>query len=210
MGTQCAIKFLIVDLLDFASDVRLKLSRNHTFTNLAIVTNVSICQRWEMTFCTNVLEASCTNWDHQCPQNIKIHGINIHNSNQYLNFLIRKFSTHDNYFKFQHTSKLVVTSWSFILLLGFSQPFNSCSIRSTNHKDGSMVSYQLLFTKPRASNVFDQHCCRVANIIRLTQLHVMCIKHRIKWQCLCINTTQPIYNHQDKNIGKSTIYPSDH
>jgi len=62
--TQHVVKFCTVDLLDFASNARLRLSKNHTFTDLAIVTNVFICERCEMTLLTNVLEASCTNWDY--------------------------------------------------------------------------------------------------------------------------------------------------
>jgi hypothetical protein len=38
-----------------------------------------------------------------------------------------------------------------------------------------------MFTKPRVSNVFDQHCCRVTNTIHLNQLHVLCKKLKIKW-----------------------------
>jgi hypothetical protein len=143
-----------------------------------------------------------------CNHNIKSHGINIHNSLHYFYFLIKKFSTH-KYFKFEHTSKLVVKFWPFVLLLWI--PFNSYNIRSRNHKDGNIVSYQLLFTKSKASNVFYQHCCKVANIIHLNQLHVLRKwQLRIKWQCMCIISTQPICNYQDKSFGKSPIYHSDH
>jgi hypothetical protein len=37
---------------------------------LAIINNVSICEVWEMTFLTNILKASSTNWDYQCPHNL--------------------------------------------------------------------------------------------------------------------------------------------
>ncbi len=83
-------------------------------------------------------------------------------------------------------------------VVDFNQPFNNYNIRSRNHKDGNIVCYQLLFTKPRASNVFDQHCCRVAYTIHLNQLHVLCKELKINWQCMCIITTQPICHYQDK------------
>jgi hypothetical protein len=86
----------------------------------------------------------------------------------------------------------------------FNQPFNIYNIRSRNHKDGSIVSYQLLFTKPRASNVFDQHCCKVAYTIHLNQLHVLCKELKIKWQCMCIITAQPICHYQDKKHWQIT------
>ncbi len=68
--TQGVINFFIIDLLDFASNAKLKLNRNHTFADLAIINNVSICEVWEMTFLTNILKASSTNWDYQCPHNL--------------------------------------------------------------------------------------------------------------------------------------------
>ncbi len=69
--TQHVVKFFIADLFDFASNVRLRLNKNHIFRNLAIVTNVFICEKWEMTFLTNVLKTSYTNWDYQCPHNLQ-------------------------------------------------------------------------------------------------------------------------------------------
>ncbi len=127
--------------------------------------------------------------------NTKSHGINICNALHCFYFLIRKFST-KKYSKFEHTSKLVVKFWPFVLfIVDFNQPFNSCNMKSKNHKDGSILNYQLLFTKPRASNVFDQHYCRATNTIHFNQLHALCKKLWIKWQCLCIITTQPICNY---------------
>ncbi len=141
--------------------------------------------------------------------NIKSHGVNIYNSLHCFYFLIRKISTH-KYFKFEHSSKLVTKLTLYPLVMDFNQHFNNYSIKNMNHKDGNIVNYQLLFTKLRASNVFDQHCCRVANTIHLNQVHVLCKELKIKWQCMCIITTQPIYNYQDKSLGKLPIYPSDH
>ncbi len=89
------------------------------------------------------------------------------------------------------------------LVVDFNQHFNNYNIRRRNHKDGSIVSYQLLFTKPRASNVFAKHCYRVANTIHLNQLHVLCKDFKVKWQCMCIITTQPICNYQDKSLNRS-------
>jgi hypothetical protein len=62
--TQCVVKLFIANLFDFASNAKLKFNKNCTLIDLAIVTNVSIYDRWDMTFFTNVLEASCTNWDY--------------------------------------------------------------------------------------------------------------------------------------------------
>jgi len=63
-----------------------------------------------------------------------------------------------------------------------------------NHKDGSMVSYQLLFTKPRASNVFDQHCCKAANIVQLNQLHVIVHNFQDKMTML-VKSIHEKHNH---------------
>ncbi len=41
-------------------------------------------------------------------------------------------------------------------------------------KNGNIISYQLSFTKPKTSNVFDQHYYKVANIVQINQLHVLC------------------------------------
>jgi len=65
---QHVVKFFTTDPLDFISNVKLRLNRNHTLTNLAIVTNFFICERWEMTFLTNIIETSYTHWDSMSPQ----------------------------------------------------------------------------------------------------------------------------------------------
>jgi hypothetical protein len=142
MGCTCVIKFLTTNLVDFVSNVKLRLNKNHTLTNLVIVTNISICEIWEMTFLTNILKASYINWDYQCPRatynhNIKIHGFNIHNSFHYFYFQIRKFSTH-KWFKFQHTSKLVGKSWPFVLLLWTS--FNLLIVVTSGARIVKMVA----------------------------------------------------------------------
>ncbi len=124
---------------------------------------------------------------------------NIRNSFHYFYFLIRSF---------QHTSNSnfnIPQSWLWnldreiltlcLLVMDFNQPFNKCNIGNGNHKNGNIVSYQLLFTKPKTSNVFYHHCCRVVSIVQHNQFHVSCIELKIKWQCLCIIIAQPIYNH---------------
>jgi len=113
---------------------------------------------FSLTFSKQVATIGIINVPTTCNHNIKSHGINVHNLLHYFNFLIRKFSTH-KYFKFEQTSKLVVkvgceTLAFYYLIVDFSQPFNNYNIRSMNHKDGSIISYQLLFTKLKASNVF--------------------------------------------------------
>ncbi len=118
---ECGIQFFTIDLFDFASNTRLRLSINHTLTNLKIVTNISICEkfgRWHFsqTFLKQIIPIGIINVPTTYNHNIKIHGINIHNSFHSFCFLIRKFSTY-KWFKFQNTSKLVLKSWSSILLM---------------------------------------------------------------------------------------------
>jgi hypothetical protein len=80
-----------------------------------------------------------------CNHNIKSRGTNICNSFHCFYFLIRKFLTH-KYFKFEHTSKLVTKFWPSILLLWiFVNLLTIVASRLGNHKDGSTISYQLLF-----------------------------------------------------------------
>jgi hypothetical protein len=61
-------------------------------------------------------------------------------------------------------------------VMDFNQPFNNYNIRSRNHKDGSIVSYQLLFTKPRASNVFDNIVTRLF-ILYILANYMYCTKN---------------------------------
>ncbi len=93
MVTQCAIKIFNTNLLDFASNVRLRLNKNLTLTNLAIITNVSICEKWEMTFSqTFFKQVAPIGVPTSCNHNIKSHGINICNSLHCFYFLIIKNS----------------------------------------------------------------------------------------------------------------------
>ncbi len=97
-------------------------------------------------------------------------------------FIIHFIVFISQYFYFQHTSISNLTIPQIwlqnldLLSFRFNQPFNNYNISSMNHKDGNIVSYQMLFTKPKTSNVFDQQCCKVANTIHLNQLHVLCKK----------------------------------
>ncbi len=116
-----------------------------------------------------------------CNHNIKSHGTNICNLFHCFYFLIRKFPTH-KYFKFWTYFKVGYKILTLCpLVVDFCQPFNNCNIKSRNHKDGNTINYQLLFTKPKTTNVFDQHCCKPTNIVHFNQLHVLCKEFKIKW-----------------------------
>jgi hypothetical protein len=126
MGYTMCNQILLVNLVDFVSNVKLRLNKSHTFTNLTIISNISICEIWEMTFFTNVLKASYTNWDYQCPcatynHNIKIHGINIRNSFHYFYFQIKSFQ----YTRYSHFNILQSWLWNFDLLS------SCCGLQST-------------------------------------------------------------------------------